>query len=447
VRRGEAGQTGRRAGLPLGPVTSATGEDRPGSAKQDRRPLHAVLLDGVAGAARLLDPLARALDGTGPAILPLDASLPAATIRQLIEAFRPDVVIDAVGEARARSGQPGVAAETAVIIGTSGSTGEPKGVELSAAALTYSARASLRRVGARPGERWLACLPASHVAGLQVLVRSLVSETEPVVAARATTAAVRDAADAGCAHLSVVPTQLVRLLSTDGGAVSGADAGAVSGAAALARYRCVLVGGAAAGAAVLAQARAAGVTAVTTYGMSETCGGCVYDGVPLDGVTVREGEDGRLRISGPVLMNRYHGRPDLTAAVLDDSAGQREFVTSDLGRLMPDGRVTVRGRADDVINTGGHKVVPGEVAAVLAACPEVREVVVVGRPDPEWGERVIAVVVPADREHPPGLELLRTQVSARLPRYACPSEVVLTEAIPVLPSGKPDLAALKVART
>ncbi len=419
---------------------------RPRPSGPGARPRHAVRLAGVGGAARLRDPRARARDGTGPAILPLDASLPAAKVRQLIEAFRPDAVIDTGGVARARSGQPGVAADTAVIIGTSGSTGEPKGVELSAAALTHSARASLRRAGARPGERWLACLPASHVAGLQVLVRSLVSETEPAVAARATAEAVRDAADAGCAHLSVVPTQLVRLLGADGGA------------RALARYRCVLVGGAAAGAAVLAQARAAGVTAVTTYGMSETCGGCVYDGVPLDGVTVREGEDGRLRISGPVLMNRYHGRPDLTAAVFDDSgldhsagggssAGVREFVTSDLGRLMPDGRVTVRGRADDVINTGGHKVVPGEVAAVLAACPGVREVVVVGRPDPEWGERVIAVVVPADWEHPPGLQLLRTQVSARLPRYACPSEVVLTEAIPVLPSGKPDLAALKMART
>ncbi len=404
-----------------------------------------MLLDGVAGAARLLGPLARALDGTGPAILPLDAGLPAPRLRQLIDVFQPDAVIEADGEARNRSGQPGVAAETAVIIGTSGSTGEPKGVELSAAALTHSARASLRRAGARPGERWLACLPASHVAGLQVLVRSLVSETEPVVAAQATAAAVRDAADAGCAHLSVVPTQLVRLLSADGGADGGAEA--------LARYRCVLVGGAAAGAAVLAEARAAGVTAVTTYGMSETCGGCVYDGVPLDGVTVREGADGRLRISGPVLMNRYYGRPDLTAAAFEcpvtgnTGTGTTEFITSDLGRVAPDGRVTVRGRADDVINTGGHKVVPGEVAAVLAACPGVREVVVVGRPDPEWGERVIAVVVPADREHPPGLELLRTQVSTRLPRYACPSEVVLTEAIPVLPSGKPDLAALKVART
>ena len=135
-----------------------------------------MLLDGVADAARLLEPLARALDGTGPAILPLDASLPEAKIRQLIDAFQPDAVIDTGGRARRRSGQPGVAADTAVIIGTSGSTGEPLGVELSAAALTHSARASLARAGARPGERWLACLPASHVAGLQVLVRSLGAE-------------------------------------------------------------------------------------------------------------------------------------------------------------------------------------------------------------------------------------------------------------------------------
>jgi O-succinylbenzoic acid--CoA ligase len=278
------------------------------------------------------------------------------------------------------------------------------------------------------------------VAGLQVLVRSLVGGTEPVVAEAATARAVNEAADAGCAHVSLVPTQLVRLLGEPGGA------------AALARYRCVLVGGAAAGAAVLGAAREAGVRAVTTYGMSETCGGCVYDGVPLDGVTVRAGADGRLRVSGPVLMNRYYGRPDLTATVLVRPAlagsGAElpeiwEFVTSDLGFVGPDGRVTVRGRADDVINTGGHKVVPGEVAAALSDCPGIREVVVVGRPDPEWGERVTAVVVPADPEEPPGLELLRNHVRARLPRYACPSEVVLTEAIPVLPSGKPDLAALK----
>ena len=247
-----------------------------------------------------------------------------------------------------------------MVVGTSGSTGEPKGVELSAAALLHSARASLARVGALPGERWLCCLPVTHVAGLQVLVRSLAAGTEPAVAPRADAGAL---AASGAAHVSVVPTQLARLLDDP------------AGAAALAGFSSVLVGGAASPRGLLARARAAGVPAVTTYGMTETCGGCVYDGVPLDGVRVRAGDDGLLRISGPVLMNRYYGGPDL----------DEEFVTSDLGVVSADGRVTVRGRADDVINTGGHKVVPGEVAAALESCPGVREVVVVGRPDPEWG--------------------------------------------------------------
>jgi O-succinylbenzoic acid--CoA ligase len=393
------------------------------------RPLHAVLLSGVADAPRLLTPLREALNGTGPAILPLDATQPTARLRELIAAFDPNVVVDADGEARVRSAASAlrIAPDTAVIIGTSGSTGAPKGVELSAAALEHSARASLSRVGARPGERWLCCLPVSHVAGLQVLVRSLVSGTDPVVAPAATVAAV---AASGCAHVSLVPTQLIRLLDENGGT------------AVLAGFGSVLVGGAAAGAAVLERARAAGIAVRTTYGMSETCGGCVYDGVPLDGVRVRADSGGRLRISGPVLMNRYYERQDLTGQAL--RAG--EFITSDLG-YVDGGRVTIRGRADDVINTGGHKVVPGEVAAALATCPGVREAVVVGRRDPEWGERVTAIVVPVDPAEPPGLELLRMHVGARLPRYACPSEVVLTEAIPVLPSGKPDLAALKEPRT
>ena len=375
-----------------------------------KRPLHAVLLDdAVADVDQLAGPLAKALDGTGPAILPLDATLPASRLRQLTDAIAPDA---------------GVADDTAVIIVTSGSTGEPKGVELSAAALCHSARASLARLGAadaRNARGWLCCLPVTHVAGLQVLVRSLLSSSERTVAPTLTATAL---SESGCSYVSVVPTQLVRLLDEPGGA------------AALAEFAAVLVGGAAAPAGLLDRARAAGVRAVTTYGMSETCGGCVYDGVPLDGVTVRAGGDGLLRISGPVLMNRYRGGPDLGD----------EFVTADLGYVR-DGRVVVRGRADDVINTGGHKVVPGEVAAVLESCPGVLEVVVVGRADPEWGQRVTAVVVPADPDDPPSLELLRIHVSKRLPRYACPSEVVLTRAIPVLASGKPDLASLKTAGT
>jgi o-succinylbenzoate---CoA ligase len=397
---------------------SHRGDDPPKPPRE--RPLHAVLLaDPVADAGRLAGPLASALDGTGPAILPLDADMPAPRLRRLLGVFRPDAVVGPGGEARARSGGKGTAPGTAVIISTSGSTGEPKGVELSAAALRHSAGASLARLGARPGGRWLCCLPVTHVAGVQVLVRSLLSGSERAVASRLDAAALRES---GCAYVSVVPTQLARLLAEPGGA------------AALAALAAVLVGGAAAPAGLLERARAAGARVVTTYGMSETCGGCVYDGVPLDGVRVRAGGDGLLRISGPVLMNRYHGGPDLGG----------EFVTSDLGYVR-DGRVVVRGRADDVINTGGHKVVPGEVAAALESCPGVREVVVVGREDPEWGQRVTAVVVPADPAAPPTLELLRTHVRRRLPRYACPSEVLLTQAIPVLDSGKPDLASLRKA--
>jgi o-succinylbenzoate---CoA ligase len=393
------------------------------TSRSGRRPLHAVLVDGVAGAARLRGPLSAALDGTGPAILPIDAGLPAARREELLDAFRPDAVRGTDGRSTGRDGGKEVAADTAVIIGTSGSTGQPKGVELSAAALLSSARASLARCGAAPGDRWLVCLPVSHVAGLQVLVRSLASGTEPVLAPDADAAAL---AESGCAHVSIVPTQLLRLMST------------AEGTAALAKFTSVLVGGAASSTALLDRARAAGVRVLTTYGMSETCGGCVYDGVPLDGVRVRADADGRLRISGPVLMNRYYEQPEMTASVVISG----EFITSDLGSVT-DGRVVVRGRADDVINTGGHKVVPGEVAAAVETCPGVREVVIVGRPDPEWGERVTAVVVPADPSDPPSLELVRMHVRERLPRYACPSELVLTDAIPALPSGKPDLARLR----
>jgi O-succinylbenzoic acid--CoA ligase len=411
------------------------------------------MLNGVADCRWLIDPLRAALDGSGPAIVPVDVGLPASQVTALLEAFAPDEVM-VEGERTGRSGQGagpahgGVRGDTAVIIGTSGSTGLPKGVELSASALLASARASMARLEARPGQRWLACLPVTHIAGLQVLVRSLVSGTEPVVAR------VDEAESLAASHVSVVPTQLARLMDS------------AAGRAALAGFSSVLVGGAAASAGLLDAARAAGARVVTTYGMSETCGGCVYDGVPLDGVSVRAGADGRLRIAGPVLMNGYYGQPELTAAVLADAPvagsvvaggaapgsgvagtvapGGKEYVTSDLGHVDAAGRVVVRGRADDVINTGGHKVVPGEVAAVLSTFPGVKDVVVVGRPDPEWGERVTAVIVPQDTEYPPTLELLRIHVRAALPRYACPSEVVLAETIPVLSNGKPDLARLRL---
>ena len=146
-------------------------------------------------------------------------------------------------------------------------------------------------------------------------------------------------------------------------------------------------------------------------------------------------DDGRIWITGPVLFSGYLGGPRAPA--------DGWFRTGDLGRLDAEGRLTVRGRADDVITTGGHKVVPGEVAAALQSCPGVREAVVVGQPDPEWGERVVAVVVPADPADPPGPELLRRHVRERLPRYAIPSRVVMVDAVPMLPSGKHDIVRLR----
>ena len=394
------------------------------------RPLHAVVLPASAAGGRLLERLAATLDGSGPAILPLDADLPPERLARVLDAFAPAAVETADGLSHRPDGIP-VSEQTTVVIATSGSTGQPKGVELSASALTHSARASLARVGAAPGERWLLCLPATHIAGIQVLVRSLVAGTAPVIAGRLDAAVLEGfgAEDSGCAHVSIVPTQLRRLLGTtaDGPATWAGN------------FRSVLLGGAAAPRDLIARAREAGIPVVTTYGMSETCGGCVYDGFPLDGVSVETGDDGRIRIGGPVLFSGYRLRPDLTAAALHGG----RFATSDLGVIGANGQLTVRGRADDVINTGGEKVVAGEVASVLETCPGVREAVVIGRPDAEWGERVTAVIVPDNSAQPPTLDLLSRHVRERLPRYAAPRELVLLDALPMLPSGKPDLEILR----
>ncbi len=388
------------------------------------RPLHAVLFPPTAGEL-MLERLAAALDGTGPAILPLDASLPGPALNAALRAFCPAAIetvagtrpspYPAVGTAGAVDG------EVAVVIATSGSTGVPKGAQLTASALTASAAASLRRIGAAPGERWLCCLPTFHISGIGVLVRSLLTGTDPVIAASASPEII---AASGCEHVSLVPTQLRRLLD------AGCEPGPV---------RTVLLGGAATPGGLLAEARAAGWRVVTTYGMSETCGGCVYDGMPLDGVSVRTEQDGRIGISGPVLFSGYRLAPELTRAAMSDGW----FRTADLGVLGADGRLVVRGRLDDVINSGGEKVVPGEVEAVLGTSAGVADVVVIGLPDPEWGEAVTAFVVPADRASPPDAQHLTAYVRQTLSARAAPKKVFVVPEFPLLPSGKPDRAALR----
>jgi len=359
----------------------------------------------------MLEALSAALDGTGPAVLPLSPDLPPAALERLLKAARPAALLDGDGLHRLPEGEPTAAA---VLIATSGSTGLPKIVELSAEALRASARATLARIGDASAP-WLCCLPTSHVAGVQVLVRALEGGTEPVIHPGFDLDAV---ARAGRVHVSLVPTQLRRLLD------AGAD---------LAQYASILLGGAAAPGALLERARSTGARIFTTYGMSETSGGCVYDGVPLDGVRVSLDGDGRIMLAGPVLFSGYRGEEPRRGAW---------FTTGDLGALDGRGRLTVRGRVDDVINTGGEKVVAGEVAALISRHPAVRDAVVVGRDDPEWGQRVTAVVV---ADGPLSLEEVRAWVRADLPAHAAPRELELRDALPLLPSGKPDREALRIA--
>jgi O-succinylbenzoic acid--CoA ligase len=355
----------------------------------------------------------------GAAVLPLDPYAPPDARERVLAAMRPD---------------EGVEDDIALVIATSGSTGAPKGAELSQAALEASARATTTRVGLRDDDRWLACLPWHHIGGLQVLLRARLFDVPVVVHERFDVD--RFASERDVTLTSLVPTQLARLLD------AGVD---------LSRFRAILLGGASAPPSLLARAAAAGAPVVTTYGMSETCGGCVYDGVPLDGVDVRVDQDGRVLLRGPVLMSRYRLAPQLTA----ESFHNGWFVTSDVGSIDVDGRLTVHGRVDDVIVTGGENVVTTQVAATLAAHPAVTDVAVAGVPDDEWGQRLVAVVVPAGA--PPPLDELTAELKAwcrrTLPAAAAPRTVVIVGEIPKLASGKPDrlavqsLAARAEART
>ncbi len=303
------------------------------------------------------------------------------------------------------------------VVETSGSTGAPKRVVLSRAAVLASVHASARRLGG--SGRWLLALPASYVAGLQVVCRSLVAGHEPVLLADDFAAATEALGDVD-RFVSLVPTQLHRLLETD------ADA--------LRTFHTVLLGGGPIDRGLRQRAADAGVRVVATYGSAETSGGCVYDGLPLDGVGVAIGDDGRVRIGGPTLFEGYAGDPVRTAEVLVDGW----FLTSDAGRLDEDGRLQVLGRIDDMVVSGGVNVPAAAVAARLREHPAVRSAEVLGVPDEEWGNRVVAFVV-GELD----VDGARDWVGAKHPRAWAPRQLVRLDAIPLLGNGKPDRLALK----
>lgn len=357
-------------------------------------------------AAHLADAdLRAALDGGRPlAVLPAG---PPAVVDAARALLRPDEPLE-----------PG----TDLVVVTSGSTGSGRGVLLPAAALRASAAATHDRLGG-PGS-WLLALPVSAIAGLQVLCRAALAgrPATRLESGETLTGAVARMPAGGRRYTSMVPTQLRRALDAEPGALRAFDA--------------VLVGGAAADPALLDRARAEGVAVVTTYGMTETAGGCVYDGRPLDGVGVRV-TDGGIDLAGPTLALGYRGDPQATAAAFADGW----FRTRDAGALAADGRLTVHGRLDDVVITGGVNVAPTAVEAALREHPDVADAVVLGRPDPEWGQRVVAAVVPSPGATP-DLAALRPWVSERLGAPAAPRELHLVAAVPLLHTGKPDRRAV-----
>ncbi len=364
-----------------------------------------------AAVGEVLPHLREALDGNGPAWLPVPTGDRRESHR-LSSALRP-------GEA--------IEDDVALVVTTSGTTGIPKGAMLTAEALRASGDATHERLGG-PGQ-WLLALPTHHIAGIQVLLRSILAGTEP---------AVLDVSDgflpSGLAsavagmtgprrYTSLVPTQLIKTLDEP------------AGVAALAALDAVLVGGAATPAPVLERARAAGVNVVRTYGMSETCGGCVYDGIPLAGGEVRI-EDGRVLLGGAMLAKGYRGLPDHPAF-----AEPGWFRTDDAG-VIEDGRLRITGRLDEAIMTGGLLVIPQVVEAVLATHPSVSEVVVLGLPDDRLGQRVAVAVVPTPGTVPT-LDELRDHVNAELDAIAAPRELAIIEEIPMRGPGKPDRIRLR----
>jgi O-succinylbenzoic acid--CoA ligase len=361
------------------------------------------LVPAAPGAAVLADvlPAVRAcLVGGAPlAVLPAGPPAAAEAARSVLRAGEPL--------------EPG----TDLVVVTSGSTGGGRGVLLSADALRASAGATLDRLGGPGG--WLLALPVSAIAGLQVLCRSVLAGREPTVLepGESLTAAVARMPQ-GRRYTALVPTQLRRSLDAEPGALRAFDA--------------VLVGGAATDPALLDRARAEGVAVVTTYGMTETAGGCVYDGRPLEGVRVAVADDG-VRLAGPVLAHGYRCDPEGTAAAFAEGW----FRTRDAGSLDADGRLVVHGRLDDVVITGGVNVAPPAVEAALREHPDVADAVVFGRPDPEWGQRVVAAVVAAPGADP-ALGQLRPWVAERLGAPAAPRELHRIDAVPVLHTGKPD---------
>lgn len=355
----------------------------------------------VEGGPDFADHLQRIWDA-GDALLPVDPRLPAPARERLLLQMAPARLVEPDGSATPLDGGRPVDDGDALVVPTSGSTGDAKGVVLTHDSIRASALAVHGWLGIDPARhRWVSCLPLSHVGGLAVVLRGLVTGTPVEVHGRFDAERVEAAAARGATHATLVPTALARI-----------DAS---------RFERIVVGGSAPPADLPANV-------VTSYAMTETGSSVVYDGRPLDGVELRI-VDGEIHVRGPMLLRCYRDGTDPK-----DPEGW--LATGDLGHLDADGTLHVHGRRGDLIITGGENVWPVPVEEALATHPAVADVAVAGAPDPEWGRRVVAHVVPVDANAPPSLEDLRGHVRETLPAFMAPRELVLHEALPRTSIGK-----------
>ncbi len=343
----------------------------------------------------------------GDAAFPLDLRLPAQERRRVLAAVAPGAIIESDGEQRHLDGGKPVEPGDALVVATSGTTGNAKGVVHTHEGLLASAVATSSALNVDPHrDEWLACLPLAHVGGLSVVTRAILTDTPLVVQPRFEVAAAIEAARNGCTLVSLVTRTLNQIDP--------------------ALFRTVVIGGA-------APPAERPTNVIATYGMTETGSGVVYDRRRLDGVEIEIDDADEIWLRGPMLLRTYRSPLDQTD--IDPKTSDGWFATGDLGRLGQNDELQVFGRRGDVIVTGGEKVWPARVEPLLNQQPGVAEAMVIGRPHPEWGHEVVAVVV-AEPSQEPSLAQVRSAIKAELPAWYAPQSIQIVGQLPKTALGK-----------